>query len=305
MKDTLKEEAPDLAAFAAQAPPQPATRGLLIDLVSAIVESQVAATLSIGVSVGVLGFGACLAVWLRIPLGAKPILGFAGAYIAALVGIAAILAALWAVAFVFVVEPREALRWVPVPRQTFKDYDNYLKEADNERPGMNRLTIVTDVKGGVLRALTLRLVLWVVGFRARRNVEGRLMGVETIHFAQWRLVDGGRRLLFMSNYDGRALDYFADFSDNAAPGLNAIWGNTEGFPPTTAFLGNGARDLEEFQNAARVHQIATDVWYCGYPTRRFTTRRINDNWRIHQLLNGYPTPSEVDEWLDMLEGRPP
>jgi hypothetical protein len=32
---------------------------------------------------------------------------------------------------------------------------------------------------------------------------------------------------------------------------------------------------------------------------------INDNWRIHELLAGYPTPSEVDEWVDLLEGRLP
>jgi hypothetical protein len=150
----------------------------------------------------------------------------------------------------------------------------------------------------------MRLVLWYVAFQTARNFDGKLQGVETIHFAEWRLVDGGKRLLFMSNFDGAALDYLADFSENATPGVNLIWSNTEGFPPTIALVGAGARDLEEFQNAARVHQIVTDVWYCGYGNRRrYSTRRINENRRVHRMLGTDPTPAEADAWVSMLEGR--
>jgi len=205
--------------------------------------------------------------------------------------------------FLWRTETREALRWVPVPDRMFKNHHEILKQRDNEGAGMNRMTILTDVKPGFMRHVTLHAVLGIIAFRARRNHAGVLEGVETIHFAEWRLVDEGRRLLFMTNYDGDALGYLFDFSHNAAPGVNAIWGNTEGFPPTRNLIGEGSRNVEAFQNAARVHQIPTDVWYCGYATRRFSVARINANWRIHELLNAFPTPSEVDEWVGLLERR--
>jgi hypothetical protein len=72
-------------------------------------------------------------------------------------------------------------------------------------------------------------------------------------------------------------------------------------PNTTAVIGEGSRNLEEFENAARVHQTPTDAWYCGYAGRRLTTATINDNWRIHRLLHEHPTPSQVDEWMALLE----
>jgi len=162
------------------------------------------------------------------------------------------------------------------------------------------LTILTDLHPGFIRALTMQAVLWIVNLRAARATDGKLQGVETIHSAQWRVVDRGRRLLFMSNYDGRADDYFRDFSDNAAPGVNAIWSNTVGFPPTTLLVGNGSRDLPRFQQSARTYQIPTDVWFSGYPNRSFTVRRINDNTRIRQGLTGYLTPPEVKEWLELV-----
>ncbi len=201
------------------------------------------------------------------------------------------------------VEALEALHWVPVPDREFQRHHEFLKLRDNELSGMNRMTIVTDVKPGIFRRITCHTVLGAIALRARRNHDGVLDGVETIHFAEWRFIDGGKRLLFMSNYDGDALSYFQAFSDNASPGINAIWGNTEGFPPTQNFIGGGARNLEEFQNAARVHQIPTDVWYYSYPSRHYQTCRINDNWRIHAWLNAAQTPSQVDEWITTLEGR--
>ncbi|MDX2170781.1 MAG: hypothetical protein SF182_27165 [Deltaproteobacteria bacterium] len=229
--------------------------------------------------------------------------GFAGGLAFVAVG-AAGLAALALTVFGFGLrnaEKREAMRYIRASDRELRDHDDRLARRDNEGPGMNRVTIVTDLKPGLTRQITLRFVLWLVAFRAGRNFEGSLEGIETIHFAQWRIVDGGRRLLFMSNYDGQALDYFREFAENSAPGVNAIWGNTEGMPNTTAVIGEGSRNLEEFQNAARVHQIPTDAWYCGYADRRFLTVAINDNWRIHRLLHEHPTPSQVDEWMTLLE----
>ena len=197
------------------------------------------------------------------------------------------------------------LSFVPPRRAWFNEHDDKIGIRENEDFGLNRLTILTDLHPGLIRALTMRAVLWIVNFRAARATDGKLQGIETIHFAQWRIVDGGRRLLFMSNYDGRADDYFREFSDNAAPGVNAIWSNTVGFPPTTLLIGGGSRDQPRFQQSARAYQIPTDVWYFGYEKRSFTARRINENTRIRRGIAGYLTPPEVKEWLELVYADAP
>jgi len=197
-------------------------------------------------------------------------------------------------------EQRAQRSFVPAARWWFDRHNDDIRLRENEDSGVNRLTILTDVHPGWVRALTIRAVLWITNFRARRVVDGKLQGVETIHFAQWRLVDRGRRLLFMSNYDHRWDDYFRAFSENAAPGVNAIWSNTVGFPPTFLLIGGGSRDLPQFQKSARTYQIPTDVWYFGYPKRSLTTRRINDNTLIRAGLSRNLTPPEVKEWLELV-----
>ncbi len=283
--DEFARDNPELAEFARRAPaapPQP--RSLQGAAIRALL--------------GIVGVG----VLIGLTLGATYQALYVGA-IMGLVAVAAGIAAAWAVVLLLWLEPRDAERWIPESSRFFDEWDGTLRARDNEAPGINRMTIVTDVKAGFVRWATMRAVLWLIRFRASRSFEGRLQGVETIHFANWRLIDSGRRLLFMSNFDGSASRYLADFSVNATPGVNAIWSNTEGFPPTTALVGEGARDVEAFQNAARVHQIVTDAWYCGYSDRRMSTRQINDNWRVHRMLRGFPTPAEVDAWVAILEGR--
>jgi hypothetical protein len=231
------------------------------------------------------------------------------AVLAAAIGLGVVLLALTVVLLVLTFalyrdELRAARDFVPPPRDWFTKHDRLLRDLDKEKAGFNRITILTDVHPAWVRWIAIRVVLWIVNLVAAWTTGGKLQDVETIHFAQWRLVDDGKRLLFMSNYDGRADDYFRDFADNAAPGVNAIWSNTVGFPPTTLLIGRGSRDLPIYQQAARAYQIPTDVWYLGYPSRAFTTKRINDNTRIRRGLAGHLTPPEVKEWLEMIYADP-
>ena len=306
----LQERKPELARFARQRLVVPPPRWLPLD--AAAEAGRVLRSAGNGVTLFVV-LGLATVVLLGCLLGLALSTAFGLTPFAAAVAVVVLLvltppalislaAVLW-VLLLWRTEAREALRWVPVSASEFKDHHEWLKQRDNEGPGMNRMTILTDVKPGFMRHVMMHAVLGIIALRARRNLAGALQGVETIHFAEWRLVDGGRRLLFMSNYDGDALDYLFDFSHHAAPGVNAIWGNTEGFPPTRNLVGDGSRDVEPFQNAARVHQIATDVWYCGYASRRFITQRINGNWWIHEQLNAFPAPAEVDAWVETLERR--
>ena len=202
-------------------------------------------------------------------------------------------------------ELRAERDFVGPSRPWFDAHNVAMRQREKEDAGMNRLTILTDMQPGFVRAWTIRAVLAFTNFSARRIFDGKLQGIETIHFAQWRLVDRGRRLLFMSNYDHRWDDYFRAFSDNAAPGVNAIWSNTVGFPPTSLLIGRGSRDLRTFQRAARTYQIPTDVWFFGYAQRTLTTRRINDNTQIRAGLSRHLTPPEVKEWLELVYADAP
>ena len=63
-------------------------------------------------------------------------------------------------------------------------------------------------------------------------VKGKLVTIPSIHFAQWSLIDG-RRLLFLTNYDGSADSYLDDFFNSLAAGVAFIWFDTQLFPRTS------------------------------------------------------------------------
>ena len=75
------------------------------------------------------------------------------------------------------------------------------------------------------------------------------------------VIDGGKNLLFLSNYDGSWENYLDDFIDLASPGLTAIWSNTVGFPRSYFLVGGGSRDENLFKTMTRQSQVPSLVWY--------------------------------------------
>ena len=87
------------------------------------------------------------------------------------------------------------------------------------------------VKAGSLRASTVRIVLLGISVAASCVfVRGSLAGVTTIHVARWVPLDGGRRMIFTSCYDGSLESYMNDFIDKLSWGLNVIFSNGVGLP---------------------------------------------------------------------------
>src|SRR5437764_9273672 len=109
-----------------------------------------------------------------------------------------------------------------------------------------------------------------------------LAGVRTIHFARWVSIDNGRRLIFASNYDGSLESYMDDFIDKLAWGLNAVFSNGVGYPPTRWLLFGGARDEQAFKSYLRLHQLPS-VWYTAYGD--LSARNIDENTRIREELS--------------------
>jgi hypothetical protein len=122
----------------------------------------------------------------------------------------------------------------------------------------NQLTLVTVVQPG--RENRVRAVMaGIDAYSKRLAPPGSLSGISTIHFVKWLLIDNGRRLVMLSDYDGSWESYIDEFAEMILSGLDAIWETSYGFPP------DGARDLPAFKRFLRTHQVASEVFYSAYP----------------------------------------
>jgi hypothetical protein len=159
----------------------------------------------------------------------------------------------------------------------------------------NHMANLRYVKPGRLRRLTLRFVLLAVNLVARISTHGQLVGLRSLHFAHWVMIDGGRRLLFLTNYDGSWENYLDDFIDRIAIGLTAIWSNTINFPRTRFLLFGGAKEGARFKATARETQFFTNVWYSAYP--RLTVEAVDNNSAIREDLFTPLGEAETRKWL--------
>jgi hypothetical protein len=122
----------------------------------------------------------------------------------------------------------------------------------------NQLTVVTVIEPAHVDRV--RAVLAAIDSYAHRLAPpGSLIGISTIHFARWLVIDEGRRLLFTSDYDGSWESYIDEFAEMILTGLDAIWETSFGMPP------DGARDLPAFKRFLRSHQVPSDVFFAAYP----------------------------------------
>jgi hypothetical protein len=162
----------------------------------------------------------------------------------------------------------------------------------------NPFTAIGHVKPSLFRRLTLKVVLFYLGYAARHFFNrGNLAGVKTIHFARWVFIDEGRRMFFASNYDGSLESYMDDFIDKVSWGLNLVFSNGVGYPRTRWLVLDGARDELAFKNFLRVHQVPTRVWYSAYGS--LTALNIQENERIRAGLQD-DSQGDARAWVQSL-----
>lgn len=181
-------------------------------------------------------------------------------------------------------------------------YDERAKTlaAREDQVVQNQMTILVDMKPGMFRTFALNFVFSAVEVVARYYfTKGKLGSIPTIHFARWVVVDGGKALMFMSNYGGSWESYLGDFVDKASIGLTAIWSNSVLYPRTKWLVLEGATDEERFKCWARAQQIPTDVWYTAYKT--ITVKNIIMNKEIRKgLAASNLSKEQALEWLKLL-----
>jgi len=146
----------------------------------------------------------------------------------------------------------------------------------------NQFSAMGSLKPGLFRRLTIIVVLIAIDYAARHIFNrGRLARVTSIQFARWLFLDGKKRVLFVSNYDGSLESYFS---------------NGIGYPRTNWLITDGAKDEQTFKQYLRRHQLPTEVWYNAHPGLTALNK-----WRNSLIRKGLENPNmthtQIQEWL--------
>jgi hypothetical protein len=156
-------------------------------------------------------------------------------------------------------------------------------EVSEDLFNQNQFTQVLVMKPGKVRVITVHaLMLFARTLIRNLFVKGKLMGIPTIHFARWVLIDDNKHMMFFSNFDGSWNQYLCDFIDKSGWGLTGIFSNTVNFPKTKFLFAGGAYDEEHFLAWSRGTQILTQVWYCAY--HQLSIKNIVNNTLIRNEL---------------------
>jgi len=180
-----------------------------------------------------------------------------------------------------------------------QSYTNGLAEIE-DHDVTNQFTAMGSLKPGLWRRLMAIAAFVAIDYAARHlYTRGGLARVRTIHFARWVFLDGQRRVVFMSNYDGSLESYMDDFINKVGFGLNVAFSAGVGYPRTTWFALEGCGDERKFKEYLRRHQVPTQVWYKAQPG--LTAVDLERNGRIRAGLEASTlTDSAAREWVALL-----
>jgi hypothetical protein len=161
----------------------------------------------------------------------------------------------------------------------------------------NQYTALGSVKPNWFRRALFPVLLWLIDYFARHVYgRGHLGRIRTIHFARWVFLDGKKRMIFASNYDGSHEAYMDDFINKAGWGLNLAFNCGLGYPRTRWIIKDGIDDEMKFKYTQRRHQMPTESWYRAYPG--LTVYDLERNARVRA---GFERPTMTDEevraWL--------
>jgi hypothetical protein len=197
--------------------------------------------------------------------------------------------------FIVLLRRRETTDPVIAPRVNAEHADLLASLEDHDVT--NQFSALGSLKPGLFRLSTIAFVLLVIDYTARHLFNrGRLARVSTIQFARWVFLDGGKRVIFTSNYDGSLDSYMDDFINKVGFGLNVVFSNGLGYPRTNWLVLDGAQDEQKFKNFLRRHQLPTQVWYNAHPGLTALDKRRNMLIR-EGLEASTMNDSEMQAWL--------
>ena len=189
---------------------------------------------------------------------------------------------LWAV-YIQVIYERKDKPLGYSPNQVSDEQLNKM-QLDEDFFFQNQFSQIIDMKPGKARLITVNgLYLFARLLIKLAFIKGKLMGIPTIHFARWVMVNDNKRMLFFSNFDGSWTQYLGDFIDKSGWGLTGIFSNTVNFPRAFMLVFKGAYDEQKFLAWARYTQIQTQIWYADDTSQ--SIKNVNNNTKIRNELS--------------------
>jgi hypothetical protein len=147
--------------------------------------------------------------------------------------------------------------------------------ADQKRPGLKvgartEFLVIGDVIPGHEDALRQVLAEHMDNPRTQEAVNG----IGTLHEARFVLLDGGKRLMFCSSFDGSWDDYIDDFAATAiGQDFDLTWGHIQGYP------GVKSPDVKDWFMA---HAVQAGNFVAAYPAP--TVKQV---WRALALQEAF------------------
>ncbi len=166
-------------------------------------------------------------------------------------------------------------------------------------PVQAQFSAMGNIKPGAIRLKTMMFLLDMTNFLAPYLFsKGKLSGIPTVHFARWVIVNEGRQMIFLSNFDGNSESYLRDFINIAGKQLSLMFCHTVGYPKTRLMIFGGADDANGFMRWARKFQTITNVWYSA--NKNVSVKNIFNNSKIRDGLYGNMNEKEAAHWLSLL-----
>lgn len=175
-------------------------------------------------------------------------------------------------------------------------------EAREDILPKNVVTLIFPVKRSWFRRTIMHLVLTQAETGCRHFwTDGRLVRIETIHYARLFLTPSRRTMIFMSDYDGALDRYLDDFIGVGRRAVVPISSSIHGCPPTK-WLGTPV-DMSVFRGRWRTlirrHQHLEAFWYTAYPD--LETDQIRNHFEVRQgLFASSMTDEQAQAWLRRL-----
>lgn len=209
--------------------------------------------------------------------------------------------ALVAVMFVSIREAEDEQTYIS---QRPNDERARLLASTQTRPVINEFTLAGPIKTeGSLRPLFLRISLWVIARVAEGvpfvPVIGSGINIPTVATARWISADGGKRLMFISNYHNEGKAYVRDFieTEGGAIRINLSFGFGTGYPKTRWIAFGGALDdPNAYLYSLAENHLPTMFWYGPY--RDISIDNIKRDRRIREGL--FDNKKDAQEWLHLL-----
>ncbi|MEO1417185.1 MAG: hypothetical protein AAFW00_18010 [Bacteroidota bacterium] len=175
-----------------------------------------------------------------------------------------------------------------------------IEDTEDHYP-KNSVTLIFPVKYTWIRRMIMNAVLSQAEKGCRHFwTVGKLVQINTLHFARLFLTPSRKTMIFMSDYDGGLDRYLDDFLGVGQRAVVAISSSIHGCPPTRLFKpANMSIFRTRWRMLIRRHQYIDALWYSAYPDLE-VDQIMNHHFVRQGLFADHLSTEELTSWLRKL-----